>query len=45
MTNGGTHDRVGKKKTAARKATPKNPKTSLKRKNLVPPALASEKNR
>ncbi len=45
MTNGGTHGNAGKKKPTARKATQKDPKASLKRKNLLPPALNVEKNR
>jgi hypothetical protein len=46
MTNGGNaHGRTGKKKPGGRKAKPRDPKASLKRRNLVPAALAAEKTR
>jgi hypothetical protein len=46
MTNGGNaHGRTGKKKQSGRKAKPRDPKASLRRRNLVPAGLAAEKSR
>jgi hypothetical protein len=47
MTNGGEkHDgRNGKKKSGGKKGKPKDPTAELKRKNLLPPALAGKKTR
>jgi hypothetical protein len=46
MLNGGNaHGRSGKKKPGGRKAKSRDPKASMKRRNLVPPGLAAEKSR
>jgi hypothetical protein len=46
MTNGGdAHGRTGKKKPGSKKAKGKTPKTPIKGKGLIPPALLEAKDR